>query len=65
MNSLLQAQVAYPAEPAQQDPQERLLKAGLQDIYYGESLMECYHFWQQREDHLTPPMPLALTVHLL
>lgn len=59
MNSLLQAQaraqaqaqVAYHAEPAQQGPRERLLKARLPDIYYGKSHTECYHFWQQCEDH--------------
>ena len=34
-----------------EEPRERPLKARLPDLYYRTSHMECYHFYQQCEDH--------------
>ena len=49
MDSILQAQVVCPTEPASH--QEDQLKAMLPDFYYGKSHMKCYHFCQQCENH--------------
>ena len=49
MDSILQAQVVRPTEPASH--REDQLKARLPDLYYGKSHIECYHFCQQYEDH--------------
>lgn len=42
---------SQPSKVLESAVRERLLKARLPDLYYGKSHMECYHFWQQWEDH--------------
>lgn len=48
-----QAQVQTQAQVNRSDqaPRKRPLKAPLPDLYFGKSHMECYHFYQQCEDH--------------
>ena len=39
--------------PPSDSPYEKLLKAKSSNVYYGKSVIECYNFCQQCEDHFT------------
>ena len=52
MKAYLEAQTpAQTAAEMDAEPRERLFKAWLLDLYYRNSHIECYWFFQQWEDH--------------